>query len=284
MRFAINVANFGAYSDPHLVAELAHEAEESGWDGFFIWDHIAYVTRETGEYLPVADPWVELAAIAMRTKRIKLGPNITPLPRRRPWKLAREAVTLDHLSGGRLILGLGIGTDRSKEFSSFGEAADPKIHGEMLDEGLELLAKLWSGEMFNYDGNYYHLSEVRFLPPPVQRPRIPLWIAAHWPHKRPLRRAARWDGITPLKPGGEITSEEYREIRISIQQQRTSQTPFDMLAAGRTGGTDKGRGTAKMAELAEAGVTWWQECFGWQEPLDQVRQRIHQGPLRSAEA
>jgi alkanesulfonate monooxygenase SsuD/methylene tetrahydromethanopterin reductase-like flavin-dependent oxidoreductase (luciferase family) len=278
MRFAINIANFGGYGDPLLAAELAHEAEESGWDGFFIWDHLAYVTRETGEWLPVADPWIELAAIALRTKHIKLGPNITPLPRRRPWKLAREAVTLDHLSGGRLILCVGIGTDRSGEFSRFGEAADPKMLAEMLDEGLEVLVKLWSGEVFSYEGKHYNLSEVCFLPPPVQHPRIPVWIAVYWPYKRPVRRAALWDGVTPLKRGGEMTAAEYRELYTYIQQHRSRPTPFDVLAAGRTTGTDHEQDAARMAELAEAGVTWWQEYFGWQEPLHQVRQRIHQGP------
>lgn len=152
MQFAIDIPNFGVYSDPHLLAELAHEAEEAGWDGFFVWDHINYKIVDSPGPVAIGDPWVQLAAIAMRTSQIKIGPMVTPLPRRRPWKLARETATLDHLSRGRLIFGIGLGSERSKEYSTFGEVTDPRVHGEMLDEGLEVLTRLWSGEEFNYEG------------------------------------------------------------------------------------------------------------------------------------
>ena len=125
MHFAINTPNFDLYSDARLLAELAHEAEEAGWDGFFVWDHIGAGPEWPA---PIADPWVALVAMAMTTRRIKIGPIVTPLPRRRPWKVAREAVTLDHLSQGRLILGVGIGSDQGREFSCFGEATDDKLH------------------------------------------------------------------------------------------------------------------------------------------------------------
>ncbi|GAC1357049.1 MAG: hypothetical protein NVSMB38_39060 [Ktedonobacteraceae bacterium] len=131
-----------------MLAELAHEAEEAGWDGFFVWDHINYKLAGSPGPVVVADPWIQLAAIALRTRRIKFGPMVTPLPRHRPWKLARETVTLDHLSAGRLILGIGLGSDRSGEYSNFGETTEARIRGEMLDEGLATLTPLQSGVIF----------------------------------------------------------------------------------------------------------------------------------------
>jgi alkanesulfonate monooxygenase SsuD/methylene tetrahydromethanopterin reductase-like flavin-dependent oxidoreductase (luciferase family) len=197
MQFAIELPPFGPYSDPHLVAELAHEAEEAGWNGFFLWDHINYRQGGSPEPLSIADPWIVLAAMALRTTSIKLGPMVTPLPRRRPWKLARETVTLDHLSGGRLILGVGLGSDRSGEYHDFGETTDARVHGAQLDEELAILTRLWSGEEVNYEGEQYQLSQVQFRPTPVQTPRIPIWVAGNWPHKKPFRRVAQFDGVYP---------------------------------------------------------------------------------------
>lgn len=281
MQFAIDIPNFGPYSDPRLLAELAYEAEESGWDGFFNWDHISYRSRDGQGMLAIGDPWIQMAAIAMRTKRIKLGPMVTPLPRRRPWKIARETVSLDHLSDGRLILGIGLGSDRSREFSSFGEIADSKVHGEMLDEGLEVLTRLWSGEEFSYEGNHYHLSRVHFLPKPQQQPRIPIWIAGYWPNKKPFRRAASWDGVFPLIGGQNMTPEDFREAIAYTRSQRTSTSPFDAIAGGQTDGTDKAKDVATAASFAEAGATWLLETFYPSHTLEQVRQRIHQGPPRA---
>lgn len=281
MQFAIDIPHFGPFSDPHLVAELAHEAEEAGWDGFFIWDHINYKLAGSSETLVVADPWIQLAAIALRTKRIKLGPMVTPLPRRRPWKLARETVTLDQLSGGRLILGIGLGSNRSREYSAFGETTDARVHGEMLDESLEVLTQLWSGEKVNYEGNHYQLSDVQFLPKPLQQPRIPIWVAGNWPNKKPFRRAAQWDGVFPLMLERALTPDDFREILGYIHAQRTQTTPFDVVAGGLTSGTDKAQDAAHVASFAEVGATWWLECFYPRHTLEQVRQRIHQGPPRS---
>ena len=142
MRFAIDLPPFGLFSDPSLVADLAHEAEEAGWNGFFLWDHINYKLEDSSESVPIADPWIALAAIALRTTSIKLGPMVTPLARRRPWKLARETVTLDRLSGGRLVLGVGLGSDYDGEYSDFGEPPDARVHGAMLDEALAILTRL----------------------------------------------------------------------------------------------------------------------------------------------
>ena len=153
----------------------------------------------------MADPWIALTAMAMVTNRIKLGPMIIPLPRRRPWKLARESVTLDRLSQGRLILGMGIGSDSFfKEYSTYGESQDDKLHGAMLDEGLDVLVRLWSGVRVNYTGQHYQLHDALFLPTPLQRPRIPIWIAGFWPMKKPFRRAAQWDGFCPLKQADQL--------------------------------------------------------------------------------
>ena len=111
MQFAIDLPSFGPFSDANRVAQLAVEAEEAGWNGFFLWDHINYKLAGSPDPVAIADPWIMLAAMALRTTNLKLGPMVTPLPRRRPWKLARETVTLDHLCGGRLVLGVGLGSD-----------------------------------------------------------------------------------------------------------------------------------------------------------------------------
>src|SRR5579884_3931949 len=146
MRYALNLPAFGEFADVRVLAALAREAEDAGWDGFFIWDHIQ---SERGR--SVADPWVALAAIAVKTERIRIGALVTPLPRRRPWKFARETATLDHLSGGRLIVGVGIGGEWYREYSAFGEPVDDKTHAAQLDEGLDVLVGLWSGEPFSYE-------------------------------------------------------------------------------------------------------------------------------------
>ena len=278
MRFAINVPNFAAFSDVRQVAELAYEAEQEGWDGFFIWDHINYSVGP--QKVPaMADPWIELAAIALRTQRIKFGLMVTPLPRRRPWIVAREAVSLDHLSGGRLILGVGLGSDNYREYSGYGELADAKVHGAMLDEGMEIIKRMWSGEEFSYEGQYYHLKDVRALPTPLQH--IPVWVAGFWPNKKPFQRAAQWDGVDPLMRGRDMMPADLQEMITYIQGQRTQNAPFDIITTGRTSGNDRASDAALIATYAAVGVTWWQEGFDWDHTLEQVRQRIHQGPPRA---
>lgn len=271
MFFAIDTPNFGDYSEPRLLAELAKEAEDAGWDGFFLWDHIG-----ADWPLPVADPWIALAAMAMTTRRIKLGPLVTPLPRRRPWKLARETATLDHLSHGRLILGVGIGSDRAHEYSCFAETTDDGQHGAMLDEGLEVLTRLWSGESCHFEGNYYRVHEARFLPTPVQSPRIPIWVAEMWPHTRPLRRAARFDGVVPMAEDRTLSPQEIGRIVATIQKYRSSASPFD-VAFGSPDLEEK-QVRELLPAYAQAGVTWWLECFSWSHALPEVRKRIGQGP------
>lgn len=186
-RRGLFVAPFDALADPRLIGDLAAEAEQAGWDGFFVWDHLQYGERVA----ETADPWTCCAAIAMRTERLVLGPMVTPLPRRRPQVLARQAASLAVLSGGRFVLGLGLGDDWVGEFSAYGDEPDPKVRGRMLDEGLAVLAGLLSGEPVDHDGEHYAARDVRFRPAPA----VPIWLAGRLGNRAPLRRAARYDGF-----------------------------------------------------------------------------------------
>ena len=185
-RRGLFVAPFDALADPRIVGDLAAEAEAAGWDGFFVWDHLLYGDRVAA----IADPWTCCAAIAMRTERLVFGPMVTPLPRRRPQVLARQAASLAVLSGGRFVLGLGLGDDWVGEFSAFGDEADPKVRGRMLDEGLAVLTGLLSGETVDHEGEHHAARDVRFLP----APRVPVWLAGRYGNRAPLRRAASYDG------------------------------------------------------------------------------------------
>ena len=275
MRYGIDVPNFGDFGNPRALADLAREAEEAGWDGFFLWDHL-----QTDQPLPFADPWVALAAMASQTQRILLGPMVTPLPRRRPWKLARETVSLDQLSGGRLVLGVGIGINSWREYSAFGEPTDDAQHGAMLDEGLEVLTGLWSGEPFSFQGTHYQVQEARFLPTPTQQPRIPIWVAGLWPNKPPFRRAARWDGVFPIGRERQMTPDDVREMLAYMEPYRTSAGPFEVVMVGSAYDQGQEAGDAHLAALADAGVTWWLEGFNPQDTAADVRARIQQGPPR----
>ena len=275
MRFGVNMPNFGAFGDARALADLAREAEQHGWDGVFLWDHIG---ADWGANNTFADPWIALTAMAMQTSRITLGTVVTPLPRRRPWKVAREAVTLDHLSGGRLILGVGIGSDFGQEYSCYGESPDDKLHGAMLDEALEVITGLWSGEPFSFEGSHYQIHGARFQPTPVQRPRIPIWVAAVWPHKKPLRRAAHWDGLCPLVDDHQMSPEQLRDALAFVQPLLPAGKPFDVLAYGGTPGQDEAAETALVAAYRDAGATWWQESMQPDDTFDYARERIRRGP------
>lgn len=288
MYFGLNIPAFADFSDPRVLADLAHDAETAGWDGFFIWDAMFFDPT----FHPMADPWVSLAAVALRTKTIKIGTMVTPIARRRPWKLARETVSVDRLSNGRLILGVGLGDPVQWEFGFFDEVTDSKIRAQRLDEGLDVLTGLWTGEPFHYEGAQYKVKEVIFRPTPVQVSRVPIWVGGWWPHKAPLRRAARWDGVCPVKGDGSITPDEWRELLAYVQAHRTHNTPFDAVHSAATPG-DNLTQAAKMVEpYVEAGVTWWIEPvdpwrFGWSfevpwapEATVLMRERVRQGPPR----
>ena len=288
MRFGITLPAFADFSDPRALAELAHEAESAGWDGFFIWDHIFFDPT----FHPVADTWVALTAVALRTERLRIGTMITPLARRRPWKLARETVSVDQISNGRLTLGVGLGDPVQWDFGFFDEVTDPKTRARRLDEGLEVLTGLWNGRPFSYEGDVYTVKEVTFHPTPVQSPRIPIWVGGWWPNKPPLRRAARWDGVCPSKWGGTITPDEWRELLAYVQKYRASNTLFDAVHSGASPGDDLRKAVAMVEPYAQAGVTWWMETvdpwrFGWSwevpwapEATRLMRERILQGPPR----
>jgi alkanesulfonate monooxygenase SsuD/methylene tetrahydromethanopterin reductase-like flavin-dependent oxidoreductase (luciferase family) len=286
MNFGISIPSFADFSDPRALAELAHDAEAAGWDGFFIWDAIFFDPT----FHPMADPWVALAAVALSTQRMRIGTLVTPIARRRPWKLARETVSVDQLSNGRLTLGVGLGDPVQWDFGFFDELTDAKTRARRLDEGLEVLTCLWTGQLFSYQGEQYNVKEVIFRPSPVQTPRIPIWVGGWWPHKAPLRRAARWDGVCPVKWGGSITPDEWRELLAYVQAHRTSSAPFDAVHSGTTPGDNLTQAAEIVQPYAEAGVTWWIEPvdpwrFGWsfEEPWAPeatvlIRERVRQGP------
>jgi alkanesulfonate monooxygenase SsuD/methylene tetrahydromethanopterin reductase-like flavin-dependent oxidoreductase (luciferase family) len=287
MQYGAYVPNFGPYGDARVLADLAHEAEEAGWDGFFLWDQVSKTTL-TPTVDPMVDPWVALTAIALRTRTLRIGPLVTPLPRRRPWMVARETVSLDHLSGGRLIFGVGSGGGYF-DFEALGEASDPKTLAALLDEGLEVLTGLWSGGPYRHDGPAYHLKEVQFLPRPLQSPRIPVWIAGMWPAKAPLRRAARFDGVIPIGRDlpliAMLTPEEMQEIVCYVASQPGYTTPFEFVHMGITTGVDTAHDRAVVAVYEQSGVTWWVEKIlperwgSWTDwPLEAMRARIRQGP------
>jgi alkanesulfonate monooxygenase SsuD/methylene tetrahydromethanopterin reductase-like flavin-dependent oxidoreductase (luciferase family) len=238
MKRAIFIAPFDELSEPARVAELAERAERRGWDGFFLWDHIDYrppVTR-------LADPWITMAAIVTRTERLITGPLVTPLARRRPHQLARETVTLDRLSGGRLVLGVGAGSDRSGEFPRFGEAIDMKERARLLDDGLAKLQEYWSGAL---------------EPRPVNG-TIPIWVAARWPFKRgPLERAKRYEGVFPID---QERPEQLAELIAAVG-------PGKDIVVTNPAGTDP-------APWAQAGATWCLTGFGAQPTFDEVARAI----------
>ncbi|HLX37297.1 MAG TPA: LLM class flavin-dependent oxidoreductase [Candidatus Binataceae bacterium] len=275
MKYAFDVANFGPYADPRVLADLARRAEDTGWDGFFIWDHIQVSWPEA-----VGDPTVQLAAIAMATSRIRFGPMVTPLPRRHPWKLARETATLDRLSNGRLILGIGLGGDWFTELSSFGYPTDDVTRAEILDEGLAIVSGLLSGEPFSFAGKHYTIKPTQFLPKPLQ-PRIPIWIAGTWPRPRPFRRAARYDGVVPMSSNIEkdLSVDDVRAIARFIAEHREAEGTFDIVHAGDTAGKSRREATDIVAPFIEAGATWWNEApLPWKTTLDDIRTRIDAGP------
>jgi alkanesulfonate monooxygenase SsuD/methylene tetrahydromethanopterin reductase-like flavin-dependent oxidoreductase (luciferase family) len=260
--------------DPADLVELGAEAERAGLDGYFLWDHLVHADSGTGP--PVVDPWQVLAVVAARTSRIKLGTMITPVARRRPWKLAKEVTTLDLLSGGRVILGVGLGAPAHAEFGLFGEPADRRVRAELLDEGLDVLAGLWTGQPFSHEGKHFTVGPVRFLPSPVQRPRIPIWVGGVLPSEGPLARAARWDGFVPInpgRPGDRATVGEIAAVRDRIAGLRGTTPGFDIAVWGEL--DSAGQVAAHLPGYRAAGATWWVESPGSQPGwLEAVRERL----------
>ncbi|MGY5853819.1 MAG: LLM class flavin-dependent oxidoreductase [Candidatus Thorarchaeota archaeon] len=279
MKFAISLPNFGWFGNIDTLVEVAVDAEEAGWDGFFVWDHMVVFPPE--EALLFADPWIALTAIAAETKKIRLGPMITPVPRRRPWKLAREAVTLDHYSKGRLILGVGLGAPPNTEFEMFGEETDNRIRAEKLEEGLDIMMGLWSGESFSHEGKHFKVDETVFIPKPLQSPTIPIWVGGGWPNKRPFKRAAKYDGVIPVHSEWPqvLNSNEFEQIVEIVKSERGNLDNYDVVASGQTSGTDRDKDTAILRPWADAGMTWWiEDINGMRAGIDDLRKRIRDGP------
>lgn len=261
--------------EARTAAEFAQQAELAGWDGFFVWEPVWGV-----------DAWVSLTAAAMRTVRIRLGTMITPVSRMRPWKLASETATLDNLSNGRVILSVGLGA-LDTGFAAFGEATDRKTRAELLDEGLEIVTGLWGGQPFRYEGKHYHVNEIDFMlpPPPVQQPRIPIWVVGAWPRLKSMQRALRYDGLLPAIMGedGKVRMspakpEEIHTIKAFVDTSRAETSSFDIVVEGETPGEDRGQAMEIIQPYAEAGATWWIEAMWTATGLDSVLERIKQGP------
>lgn len=262
MKLALSLPPFGHLSDPALLVEIAVAAEQAGLDGCFLWDHVYRPEADPSEIL---DPWVVLGAQAHATEQIRLGPMVTPLTRRRPIKLAREALTVDHLSAGRLTLGLGLGVDSGGELTRFGEIVDPKERGDRLDEGVQLLQAFWSGEPVTHNGAAYQADGVTVLPRPVQMPRIPLWFAARGGSaKRPVRRAARFDGLVPieLEDGDHLS-----RILDVVLAERGSLDGFDTMVSMNL----------DPAEAERRGATWSYHSFDTHATGDDVMAVIRRG-------
>lgn len=265
--------------DARMAAEAAQAAEQAEWDGFFVWEPVWGI-----------DAWICLTAAAMCTSQIKLGTMLTPISRMRPWKLASETATLDNLSDGRVILAVGLGAVDTG-FVEFGEVTDRKERAELMDEGLAILSGLWRGQPFSFSGRHYQIRPTQFMPPPppIQQPRIPIWVVGAWPREKSMRRVLAYDGLLPTAfdadgKARQATPDELRAARAYIAEHRKLDTPFDIIVEGETPGDDRAAGRAKVAPWINAGATWWLETL-WQmppnsDPKARIFERIRQGPPR----
>jgi alkanesulfonate monooxygenase SsuD/methylene tetrahydromethanopterin reductase-like flavin-dependent oxidoreductase (luciferase family) len=269
--------------DIRATCDLAAEAEEAGWDCVFIADAIAAAGAGFPPF-PWYDPWVVMTAIAMKTERIRIATLIAAVPRRRPWKMAREVETLDHISNGRMTLGVGLGAaEFDGGFCKVGEPMDLKTRAQLLDEGLEIMAGLWTGKPFSFKGEHYHVDEMTMLPATVQTPRVPIWVVGVWPKEKSMRRALRWDGIIPQRykagPSDVPDPDFIRNIRAYVDEHHPQPDQFDIIAGGTTPARSKKRAIEKVRPFIEAGATWWAES-DWSGNAKKISARIRQGPPR----
>lgn len=309
VRFGLLVPNVGYYADPARLVRLARTAEESGWDGVFLWDHLLI---DRAGRLPVADSWTVVTAILAGTRRIRCGPLVVPLAQRQPWKIARETATADQLSGGRLVVGVGLGASADTDFAAFGLDPDLAARARRVDESLTMLDQLWSGREISHRGDQLRLDRVTFLPTPVQRPRIPVWIAATWPAARqeppataarqeppapaarreplgpdarrgPLVRAARWDGVVPMvrEPGGGLRGPDRAELAEILAATPQRAPGWTVAVPGQLPPDDPHRARELVADYRTAGTTWWLESFDpWRRDPRQAWSWAGQGPPR----
>jgi alkanesulfonate monooxygenase SsuD/methylene tetrahydromethanopterin reductase-like flavin-dependent oxidoreductase (luciferase family) len=271
VRYGLALPTGGECGDPRFLVALAELAEQSGWDAVLLEDYIGY----QGQVTPTSDPWVALGAIAVRTVRVRLATSVTPLGRRRPWRVAQEAVTVDHLSDGRFVLGVGLGDLNDPGFGRFGEETNARHRAEMLDEGLEIIVGLWSGQPFSFRGKHFAVDEATLLPKPMQNPRIPIWIGGGYPNRGPTRRALRWDGSMLYKEGGDyMTPADVRELKALAGSRR-----FEIAVGGTARREDWDEEREWIRKVASAGATWWME---WVRPSgrESMRAVVQRGPLR----
>jgi alkanesulfonate monooxygenase SsuD/methylene tetrahydromethanopterin reductase-like flavin-dependent oxidoreductase (luciferase family) len=267
VRFGLYVAPFGELADVAALTQVAARAEASGWEGFFVWDHVM-----THGSLAVADPWIALTAVTLATERVRLGAMVTPLARRRPWDVARQVAVLDRLSGGRMVFGAGLGGDSRRELSAFGEERDPRARAALLDEALELVVELWRGEPVTHAGPAFRLEEAIVQPTPLARP--PIWLGCVWPHRRPLRRAARYDGVFPVSHVKPLTGEDLTEVMRVVGEDRPPDAgPFDLVVVNH-----ERPDAARLDDLRGAGATWWLQGFGETPRLGDVEAAAAAGP------
>jgi hypothetical protein len=277
MRYAYSI---NAADDFNAVIDLACEAERAGWDGFFVPDGIAIDVPNLGP-LPLFDPWVVLGAIAARTSRIRVGTMITPVPRRRPWKLARECVTADHLSKGRLILSVGLGAAKDDAgFYKVGEAMDLRVRADRLDEGLAIIDGLWKGTAHTFAGKHFRLDGMTMIPSPVQKPRIPIWVVAVWQKPKSMRRMLSWDGVIPQKYNSydPLSPDEIRQLRAYVAEHRTGQGVFDIITGGSSVGKKSQRSGDIVRPYVDAGATWWIEGDMAADTVQKCFDRVRKGP------
>ncbi len=267
MKFGVSIANFGVSSNPQDYVNLAQGVEAAGWDGFFLWDHINW-----REGIVNLDPWILLSAIATETEKVLIGPLVTPLPRRRPQKVARESLTLDHLSKGRFVFGVGLGWPPKKEYGDFGEPVGINIRAKMLDEGLKVITGLWSGTPLDFQGEHYTVTCAQFKPKPYRKEGIPIWVAGTWPKKGPFQRAAKYNGIVPM---GIQTGKKFSDMMEYVNKYRKPSKTFDWVSSTSYISGPKRDRIAK--EFRDAGATWYIESWGTQS-MEKQLPRIKRGP------
>jgi alkanesulfonate monooxygenase SsuD/methylene tetrahydromethanopterin reductase-like flavin-dependent oxidoreductase (luciferase family) len=281
MKHGLFLPPFGELADPGRVAALAAEAEQAGWDGLFVWDHML---AQPG--MAVADPWITMAAIATSTTRLRIGPMVTPLARRRPWVLARQIATLDRLSGGRLTFGVGLGDDGWREFSAFGDETSPRVRGEMLDESLQVIQRLLTAEEVSFAGQHFAVDSAQFRPSPVQDP-VPIWAAVQWPNRKPLARAAQLQGCFPIFAGSgqrpaPPAATDLAALRAALTD-LTAAPGSDLVVRVATHRLPSaGARSEAAATMADAGVTWMLEAFGPGQDAAEIEACVRAGPPATA--
>jgi alkanesulfonate monooxygenase SsuD/methylene tetrahydromethanopterin reductase-like flavin-dependent oxidoreductase (luciferase family) len=271
LRHGVYLPPFGPFGDPQVLVNLAVRAEAAGWDGVFLWDHVVSDTA------PIADCWTSLSAMATNTRTIKIGSTVTPLPRRRPWIIARQASTVSRLSGGRLVVGVGLGSDESGDFSRFGDEASLRVRSSMLDEALDIMRAMWAGTAHAPAGGRYRVD----LPASGAEPHpIPVWMASSTRHPRVVDRAIRCDGIFPISDHT-LRPDELAQIVEALRHAGLPpDQPYDVAVSGNASPaweTPNPDGV-DLTGMVEAGVTWWMESLIHFDPLDLSMQVVDAGP------